>query len=95
MYLGKVVESSKIPEIFDDPLHPYTKALLSAVPIPDPATKKERIILKGDVPTPINPPKGCRFHPRCPNAIPICSKEEPKPIYIKEEHTVACHLYNK
>ena len=94
MYLGKIVETSMIPEIFDNPMHPYTKALLSAVPIPDPTLKRERIILKGDVPSPLNPPTGCRFHPRCPNRMPICSKEEPEQIEMSSGHTVACHLYN-
>jgi oligopeptide transport system ATP-binding protein len=94
MYLGKIVETSMIPEIFDNPLHPYTKALLSSVPIPDPTLQRERIILEGDVPTPLNPPTGCRFHPRCPNRMPICSKEDPVKKEIDKDHTVSCHLFS-
>jgi oligopeptide transport system ATP-binding protein len=94
MYLGKIVETSKIPELFDNPLHPYTNALLSSVPIPDPTLNRERIILEGDVPTPLNPPKGCRFHPRCPKRMPICSKEDPEKIVINKDHTVSCHLFD-
>lgn len=78
MYLGKIVESANVPELFDEPLHPYTQALLSSVPIPDPDVTKERIILEGDVPTPIDPPTGCRFHPRCPKRMDICSKIDPE-----------------
>jgi len=94
MYLGKIVETSLIPEIFDNPLHPYTKALLSAVPIPDPTLNRERIILRGDVPSPLNPPTGCRFHPRCPNRMPICSKKDPEKFESSSDHTVTCHLFN-
>lgn len=93
MYLGKAVESAEVPELFDKPLHPYTQALLSAVPIPDPEVKRTRIILKGDVPSPINPPSGCRFHPRCPSAKTICSKEEPEMLVVGKNHMVACHHY--
>ncbi|WP_213974491.1 ABC transporter ATP-binding protein [Tepidanaerobacter acetatoxydans] len=93
MYLGKVVEVSDKNELYDNPLHPYTKALLSAIPIPDPEVKRERIILEGDVPTPINPPQGCRFHTRCRYAMPICSQEEPILKDVGSEHFVACHLY--
>ena len=93
MYLGKIVETSLIPEIFDNPLHPYTKALLSAVPIPDPTLNRERIILRGDVPSPLNPPTGCRFHPRCPNRMPICSKKDPEKFESSSDHTVTCHLF--
>ncbi len=93
MYLGKVVEVSEKNELYDNPLHPYTKALLSAIPIPDPEVKRERIILEGDVPTPINPPQGCRFHTRCRYAMPICSQEEPILKDVSSEHFVACHLY--
>jgi len=77
MYLGKMVELSSRDALYSNPLHPYTQALLSAIPIPTPNRKRERIILKGDVPSPLNPPKGCRFHPRCPVAMDICSKQEP------------------
>ena len=93
MYLGKVVEISEKNELYDKPLHPYTKALLSAIPIPDPEVKRERIILEGDVPTPINPPNGCRFHTRCQYAKPICSQQEPVLQDVGAEHFVACHLY--
>lgn len=93
MYLGKIVEVSEKNELYDNPLHPYTKALLSAIPIPDPEVKRERIILEGDVPTPINPPQGCRFHTRCRYAMPICSQEEPILKDVGSEHFVACHLY--
>jgi peptide/nickel transport system ATP-binding protein/oligopeptide transport system ATP-binding protein len=93
MYLGKIAETAKVPELFNEPLHPYTQALLSSVPIPDPSLQRERIILKGDVPTPLNPPTGCRFHPRCPKKMPKCSVEEPEVIEVKEDHTVSCHLF--
>jgi peptide/nickel transport system ATP-binding protein/oligopeptide transport system ATP-binding protein len=90
MYLGKIVEIAGREELYREPLHPYTKALLSAIPIPDPTLKRERIILKGDVPSPLNPPKGCRFHPRCPVARDICSQEEPQFKELRPEHWVAC-----
>ncbi|GAQ25852.1 ABC transporter ATP-binding protein [Tepidanaerobacter syntrophicus] len=93
MYLGKIVEVSEKNELYSNPLHPYTKALLSAIPIPDPEAKRERIILEGDVPTPINPPTGCRFHTRCQYAMPVCSQQEPILKDIGNEHFVACHLY--
>lgn len=92
MYLGKVVETARKKDLFDEPLHPYTKALMSAIPVPNPDFKKQRIILQGDVPSPVNPPKGCPFHPRCPVAKPICSNEKPVLKEIKEEHFVACHF---
>ncbi|MEN3043344.1 MAG: ABC transporter ATP-binding protein, partial [Fervidobacterium sp.] len=92
MYLGKVVETARKKDLFDEPLHPYTKALMSAIPVPNPEFKKQRIILQGDVPSPVNPPKGCPFHPRCPVAKPICSNEKPALREIKEEHFVACHF---
>jgi len=95
MYLGKIVENANKKELFTNTMHPYTQALISAVPVPNPDYKKERIILKGDVPSPANPPKGCRFHPRCSKVMKICSKIEPKLIEIKEEHFCACHLYNE
>lgn len=90
MYLGKIVELAGRDELYREPLHPYTKALMSAIPIPDPTLKRERIILKGDVPSPLNPPKGCRFHPRCPVAIDICSQEEPQFKELQPNHWVAC-----
>ena len=92
MYLGKMVELTSREELFENPLHPYTKALMSAIPIPDPILKRERIILKGDVPSPLNPPKGCRFHPRCPVAIDKCSFEEPAFKEVKADHWAACWL---
>jgi peptide/nickel transport system ATP-binding protein/oligopeptide transport system ATP-binding protein len=93
MYLGKMVELTAREELFANPLHPYTRALMSAIPIPDPTLKRERTILKGDVPSPLNPPKGCRFHPRCPVAKDICSQEEPVFKEVGLDHWVACWLY--
>ena len=91
MYLGSMVELADKDELFDNPLHPYTKALLSAIPIPDPTIKRERIILTGDIPSPANPPKGCKFHTRCPYATDKCKEEAPEYREIKEGHFVACH----
>ncbi|MFQ6135763.1 MAG: ABC transporter ATP-binding protein [Candidatus Hydrothermarchaeales archaeon] len=93
MYLGKIVEMAPKEEIINDPKHPYTEALLSAVPVPDPRVKKERVLLKGEVPSPLSPPTGCRFHTRCPYKMEICSREEPKLKEIKKGHLVACHLH--
>jgi peptide/nickel transport system ATP-binding protein/oligopeptide transport system ATP-binding protein len=92
MYLGKMVELTAREELYRNPLHPYTKALMSAIPIPDPGLKRERTILKGDVPSPLHPPKGCRFHPRCPVAIDKCSQEEPPFKEILADHWAACWL---
>ncbi|HPS40964.1 MAG TPA: dipeptide ABC transporter ATP-binding protein [Anaerolineaceae bacterium] len=92
MYLGKMVELTDRDELFRNPLHPYTRALMSAIPIPDPRLKRQRTILKGDVPNPVNPPKGCRFHPRCPIAVAQCSVEEPAFIEKTPGHSVACWL---
>ncbi len=94
MYLGKIVEEGTRDQIFASPRHPYTKALLSAVPVPDPTAKRERILLKGDVPSPINPPKGCRFNTRCPYAFDRCRAEEPKPKVMAQHHIAACHLHD-
>ena len=92
MYLGKIVEKGTRDEIFRAPKHPYTRALLSAVPIPDPDIKPNRIILKGDVPSPMKPPKGCRFNTRCPYVFDRCRTEEPKLELLSHKHTAACHL---
>lgn len=92
MYLGKIAEYAPKAELFAKPIHPYTEALLSVIPVPDPDLKRDRIILPGDVPSPANPPPGCRFHTRCPLAIDICKKVEPPLIDIGNEHYVACHV---
>ena len=94
MYLGKVVELTDREELFRNPLQPYTQALMSAIPIPDPTIRRERIILQGDVPSPLNPPKGCRFHPRCPVAMTVCSHIEPPWLEITPAHWVACLRVN-
>jgi peptide/nickel transport system ATP-binding protein len=94
MYLGKIVEVAPKRAIFSAPRHPYTKALLSAVPVPEPGAARERIILKGDVPSPINPPKGCRFHTRCPYAFDRCRSEEPALRATEHGHLAACHLHD-
>lgn len=94
MYLGKIVEIADKTSLFENPQHPYTKALLSAIPVPDPDAKKERIVLKGDVPSPIDPPTGCRFHTRCPFATDKCGKEEPllrTSNVMEQGHQAACH----
>ncbi|MFA1821424.1 ABC transporter ATP-binding protein [Virgibacillus oceani] len=94
MYLGKIVEEAPTDSMFNEQLHPYTQALFSAVPQPDPKYKKERIILKGDLPSPLNPPSGCVFHTRCPYAMDICKQVEPEKKEMEKDHFVACHLYN-
>ncbi|WP_144554991.1 ABC transporter ATP-binding protein [Bacillus sp. X1(2014)] len=92
MYLGKVVEVADKKDLFDSPLHPYTKALLSSIPVPNPVFKRERVILKGDVPSPIDPPSGCRFHTRCPFATEKCKFEESALRELAENHFVSCHF---
>ncbi len=93
MYLGKVVEIAKSDSIYQDAKHPYTKALLSAVPMPDTSKKKERVILEGDVPSPVNPPSGCTFHPRCSYREAICDQKEPPLEFGTDGHGVACHVF--
>ncbi|GAB6099252.1 dipeptide ABC transporter ATP-binding protein [Halanaerocella petrolearia] len=92
MYLGKIMELADKDELYDNPQHPYTKSLLSAIPVPNPEVDRERIILEGDVPSPINPPSGCSFHTRCPFAEDICKKKEPEFTDKGDKHFVACHL---
>lgn len=94
MYLGGIVENADKNSLYKEPLHPYTQALISAIPEPDPKKKKERIILQGDVPSPANPPTGCTFHPRCIHAMPECKQMKPTLKEVKPDHFVACHLYN-
>jgi oligopeptide transport system ATP-binding protein len=93
MYLGKVVEIAKSDSIYQDAKHPYTKALLSAVPMTDKSKKKERVLLEGDVPSPVNPPSGCTFHPRCSYREAICDKTEPPLEFTAGGHGVACHVF--
>ncbi|EGG35969.1 ABC transporter ATP-binding protein [Paenibacillus sp. HGF5] len=95
MYLGALVETADKDTLYDRPLHPYTQALLSSVPVPDPKMKKERIILKGDLPSPVNPPTGCRFHTRCPSCMEVCKQITPVYREIEPGHQVACHLYDE
>jgi oligopeptide transport system ATP-binding protein len=93
MYLGKVVELASRTQLFEHPSHPYTKALLPLCPIPDPDSRIQQVPLKGEVPSPVNPPEGCRFHPRCPEVLTICSQQEPALLEIEPGHQVACHLF--
>jgi peptide/nickel transport system ATP-binding protein len=91
MYLGKIMEMGMAEDIVYESLHPYTKSLISAVPIPDPKSRRTKLVIKGEIPSPINPPQGCRFHTRCPIAEEICRREEPELLRVGEEHYVACH----
>jgi len=93
MYLGKIVELAKDTDLYTSPKHPYTEALLSAVPIPNPKMKKRRILLQGEIPSPINLPRGCRFYSRCPRRLEICEEDEPEFKDLGGEHWVSCHLY--
>jgi len=93
MYLGKIVEIALKTDLFEHPKHPYTQALLSAIPVPDPKLRKKGKILMGDVPSPINPPPGCRFHPRCPHRMEICDKKQPPLKDLGNRHSAACYLY--
>jgi oligopeptide/dipeptide ABC transporter ATP-binding protein len=94
MYLGKIVEMSDVDELVKEPLHPYTIALIAAVPVPDPTEKRSETVIKGEIPSPVNPPSGCHFHTRCPAYIgDICRKKEPELIEVGKNHFVACHLF--
>jgi oligopeptide transport system ATP-binding protein len=92
MYLGKIVELAEDQELYQNPQHPYTQALLSSVPIPDPEVLKARTPLEGDVPSPLNPPSGCTFHPRCPERRDVCVHQEPTFRNLGKAHWIACHL---
>ena len=94
MYLGNMVEFASKEEIFDNPLHPYTQALFSAIPVPDPTVKMNRIILEGNIPSPANPPSGCKFHTRCRNCQGVCKEKVPRTMDMGNGHTVACHIYD-
>lgn len=95
MYLGNMMELGETDELFDNPLHPYTKALFSAVPVPDPDVEHQRIILEGDIPSPANPPHGCKFHTRCSQCMSACKYIQPQFVEVTPGHKVACHLYNE
>jgi oligopeptide/dipeptide ABC transporter ATP-binding protein len=95
MYLGKINELAPTQEIFKNPMHPYSQALISSVPIPDPKRRRERAPLAGEVPSPVNPPAGCRFHPRCPLVMDICKKQEPQMFEVEKDHYVACFALEK
>jgi len=95
LYLGKLSEVGTVQEVYQYPMHPYTKALLAAVPVQDPKRRRTETMPKGEIPNPINPPSGCRFHPRCPLAQEICSKDEPELRELFEGHHVACHFAEK
>jgi len=96
MYLGKMMERASADDIVKEPLHPYTQALIDAVPVPDPKSKRAEVVIKGEIPSPVNPPPGCRFHTRCPQCIgDICRTKEPEMLEIGQRHFVACHLHSK
>jgi len=96
MYLGKIMERGSVENVIREPLHPYTRALISAVPVPDPTSRRSEVVIKGEIPSPINPPSGCRFHTRCPSYIgDVCKKMEPELIDAGAGHYVACHLYSR
>jgi peptide/nickel transport system ATP-binding protein len=96
MYLGKIMEKGPVDELVLEPLHPYTKALIAAIPVPDPESRRTEVVVKGEIPSPINPPSGCRFHTRCPAYIgDICRTSEPPLIDVGKDHYVACHLYTE
>ncbi len=94
MYLGEIVETATSEELYRNPIHPYTQALLSSIPTMTPGKKRDRIVLEGDVPSPINPPGGCRFHPRCPLAEAICSREAPREVHL-DDHYFRCHVMER
>jgi peptide/nickel transport system ATP-binding protein len=95
MYLGRIVETGSVDEVLKSPRHPYTRALLSAVPVIDPAARRETIRLKGDLPSPVNPPAGCYFHPRCPQVMAECRERYPQRTQLTATHAVNCHLYKQ
>jgi peptide/nickel transport system ATP-binding protein len=96
MYLGKIMEMGSVEQVIGEPLHPYTNALISAVPVPDPTSKRSEVVIKGEIPSLLNPPSGCRFHTRCPSYIgDICKTKEPESIDVGNGHLVACHLFKK
>jgi oligopeptide/dipeptide ABC transporter ATP-binding protein len=92
MYLGKLVEVAELRELYSHPMHPYTDALLAAVPVPDPHERRQEAMPEGEIPNPINPPSGCRFHPRCPLAEDACTRQEPEMRELRPGHRVACHF---
>jgi len=94
MYLGKVVEIADKDRIYENSLHPYTVGLMAAIPVPDPKAKKEETIPTGEIPSPIDPPSGCHFHPRCPRVFKPCPVDEPELREVRKNHWVACHLYD-
>jgi oligopeptide/dipeptide ABC transporter ATP-binding protein len=95
MYLGRIVEIGTMKDVLKDPQHPYTKALLSVIPVPNPRLRKKRIVLQGETPNPVNLPPGCRFHPRCPLAMEICKQSDPSLLPVSETHRAACLLLVK